>query len=267
MAKTNGDKIIEAFGEAMQIGGRSLQNVFVETLGGQRRRVIDIGHPELACFTIPEKLSQISMQEMTSVFAGNFLSEIHFQKEINIQGKAFLNADFASFSGREYPLIIEKQSGNPLYLPGVGHKNELAIGWVENTLSKSYFLGDNRMVGVKTLSENLKESTLLFSVQKQTSWLPFYNNYLPIFKQVTEVKEGTTDTWEYHLFELAEVTKDKEYLVAENKPPYRILANKKSGEYQPKVVKSKQKAIKSPEELNKLVRFFILDSAVLVEVE
>ena len=270
LAKTDGDKILEAYGEAFEMAGRTLQNVFVETMGGKRRRVIDIGDQKLSCFALPEDLSQISMQDMTSVFAGNLFCEIEFQKERSIEGRTFLLADFVSFSGREYPIILEKESGKPLYLPGVGHKNELAIGWVDDTLRKAFYIGDNRMVGVKTLSENLKESTLLFSVQKLTSWLPFYDNYLPIFKQITEVKESeesSTETWDYHLFELAEITKDKEYVVVEKKPPYRILADKKSGVYRPRLVKSKQKTIKSPDELNKLIRFFIQDSEVLVEVE
>lgn len=96
------------------------------------------------------------------------------------------------------------------------------------------------MVGVKTISEGLKENKLFFSIQKMTSWLPFYNSYLPIFKQVIEVGDNVSDTWDYHLFELREMSKDKEYIAVEKKAPFRILTDKKDIGFQPRIVKSKK---------------------------
>lgn len=277
LAETDGDKIIEIYGSPMQIGNRTLQNAYVETLGGKLRRVIDVNVKSLPCFTLPENLGQISFQDQASVFAGNPLCEIQFLKETRIEEKIFIAADFEAFSGKEYPIILQKDSGMPLHLPGVAHRNELATSWVDYTRSNAFYLGENRMVGVNTISEDLRESKLLFSVQQMTSWLPFYDKYLPIFKQVTEVKDNKTidnkirnnpkENWEYHLFELAELSGDKEYVVVEKKAPYRLLAQKKSGEYLPRIVTSKKKAIKSPEELNALIRFFYNESTILVEVE
>jgi len=277
LAETNGYKIMEIYGSPMQIGSKTLQNAYVETLGGKVRRVIDINVKSLPCFTLPENLGQVSLEDQVSLFAGNPLCEIQFLKETRLEDRVFITADFESFSGKEYPIILEKKSGTPLHLPGVAHRNELASSWVDYTRSNAFYLGENRMVGVNTISEDLKESKLLFSVQQMTSWLPFYDKYLPIFKQVAEVKDNNgidskkssklKESWEYHLFELAELSGDKEYIVVEKKAPYRLLAQKKSGEYFPRIVTSKKKAIKSPEELNALIRFFYTESTVLVEVE
>jgi len=221
----------------------------------------------LSSFTLPDQLGEISYQDMRSVFSANPICEIQFFDELHIEGKTFVNADFASFSGKEYPIILEKETGQPLHLPGVGHRNELATSWIDHTVINKFHLGDNRMVGVKTIGEDLKEGELLFSIQQVTSWLPFFENYLPVFKQVIEVDDDLVEAWDYHLFELAEVTKDKEYVVVEKHPPYRILADKKSSGYQVKIVKSKNKTIQSPEELNAIKRFFKLGSSVLVEVD
>jgi len=97
--------------------------------------------------------------------------------------------------------------------------------------------------------------------------LPFYDNYLPIFKQIIEVSDDLSDTWDYHLFELRELSKDKEYLAVEKNHPYRILADRKNGEFRPRIVKSKKKSIISPDELSSLQRFFYADSGFLVDLE
>ncbi len=266
LATTGGDKIFEVYGAALNIGNKTLHHVFVETLGGNTKRVIDINQKELPCFTLPKNLKQISDQEILSVFAGNFISGIEEDKTV-IDGKEFVSAYFESFSGKHFPVILEKASGQPIHLEGVGHRNELAMSWVEYSLSNTFYLGRNRMVGVRTLTEDLKETELLFSIQQLSSWLPFYDHYLPILKQVIEVKDAMNASWNYHLFELKESAKEKEYIAVEKKAPHRILADKKTGSYHPRIVKGKNKSVRSPEELNTLQRFFYTDTGDLVEVE
>lgn len=266
MAEVNGEKISEIYGETMPIANKTLQNVYVETYGGSVRRVININEKTLSYFTLPTSLKQISDQDSESVFANSFLSEIQFFSEMVLDGKTFISAEFESFTGKVYPIILEKESGIPIHLQGTGHRNELATTWVDHTIKNPFYLGSNRMLGVNTISEDQKEHQLLFSVQKLSSWLPFFNNYLPIFKQVVDAKE-VSNSWDYHLFELREVSKDKEYIAVEKVVPYRILADRKSGQFQPRIVKGKKKSIKSPDELSYLQRIFYADSGTLVEIE
>lgn len=266
MAEVNGEKIAEIYGEAMPIANKTLQNVFVETYGGSIRRVININEKVLSYFTLPSSLKQISDQESQSVFANSFLSEVQFFDETVLDGKTFISAEFESFTGKVYPIILEKETGAPIHLQGTGHRNELATTWVHHTIKTPFYLGSNRMLGVNTISEDQKEHQLLFSVQKLTSWLPFFDNYLPIFKQVVDAKE-VSESWDYHLFELRELSKEKEYIAVEKVTPYRILADRKSGQFQPRIVKGKKKSIKSPDELSYLQRIFYADSGMLVEIE
>lgn len=267
LAESEGQKILEIKSAPMKIGIKTLQNVIVETLGGETRRVIDVNEKNLSCCVLPHSINQFSAQDSPSLFTDNFFCEIHLDDELIIEDRRFISADFAAFSGKEYSIILEKDSGNPLHLPGIGHRHELATTWVDYTLKHLIYLGENRMVGVKTISQDLRENELLFSVQQLTSWLPFYDEYLPIFKQSIHVEDSMNEVWDYHLFELAEVTKDKEYVVVEKHAPYRILADKKSGKFTPRIVKSKSKSIKSPDELNAFIRFFKIDASILVEVE
>ena len=192
---------------------------------------------------------------------------MYFDQEKNIAGKTFIKADFGSVTGKIYSVILDKDSGSPLHLQGLGFRNELASEWLEYTLDNEFFIGENRIVGVKTISEDLKEDELLFSVQQLVSWLPFFDDYLPIFKQIIEVPDNVSETWNYHLIELREISKNKEYIAVEKVAPYRILADKKSGEHQPRIVKSKSKSIKSPEELNAIQRFFSIANGRLVDIQ
>ena len=267
LAEVDGDKVSEIHGSAIPIGNKILLNVLVEKLGGVVKRVININEKSLSYFTLPARLKQVSDQDLPSVFAKNFLTEIKFTEEITLENRKFINALFQAFTGKEYPIILEKESGQPLHLEGLVHRNELATKWVMYTLENKFYLGENRMVGVHTISEDQKENKLLFSVQKLTSWLPFFNNYLPIFKQIIEVDDEISNSWDYNLFELREVSNDKEYLAVEKVAPYRVLVDKKGSDYHPRIVKSKKKSIRSPEDLTALQRFFYVNPGVLVEVE
>jgi|GEM_PF-1782363 len=268
MAQVGDDTLSEVSDNYLPTGNKILLNVLVENLGGLTKRVININSESLTYFTLPINLKQVSDQEVQSVFAGCFISEIFIDKETVVEGKIFVSANFESISGKIMPVILDKSTGLPLHLDGVGHRNELASKWVSYTLEKPLFLGENRMVGVYTIKEDQKESKLLFSVQQLTSWLPFFDKYLPIFKQVVGIELGIKEeSWDYHLFELREVSNEKEYIAVEKVEPYRILADKRGSEYSPRIVKSKKKTIKSPEELTTLQRFFYAESGYLVEVE
>ena len=50
LAETGGDKILEAYGDTFLLAGKTLQNVFVETLGGKKRRAVSYTH-----LTLPTK--------------------------------------------------------------------------------------------------------------------------------------------------------------------------------------------------------------------
>ena len=264
----DGVKISEVYGNAMPIGNKTLINAYIETLGGSSRRVVDISQKVLNFFTLPIDLKEISDQSTPSVFAGNFISEIKFFDEQVINGNTFISADFMSFTGKEYPVILDKKSGWPLHLHGAGHRNELATSWEEYTLQKTFYLGGERMLAVKTLGEDQSENNLLFSIDQMTSWIPFYENYLPIFKHIVDLKEKAGEEHNnYHLFELREASKEKEYLAVEKIPPYRILVDNKSGVYRPRIVKAKKKGIRLTEELKGLLKYFYDDPGLLVEIE
>jgi len=264
LAETENQKIVEKYGDKLGIGNKRLQHVYIETLGGKTRRVIDINKDKLDCFTLPTSLKQMNDQNISSVFAGNYICEIQLSNETRIDGKIFLEAEFETLTGKVNPVILEKETGKPIHLHGLGYRNELASSWISSTLKNRYYLGEHRMIGVKTLNENLKENQLLFSINELSSWLPFYNKYLPIFKKIIDVDDSLSDTWDYKLFELRESAKEKEYIAVEKKAPYRLLADKKSSEYHPRIVKSMVKSIDSPEKLTRLQRFFFADNGILV---
>ena len=236
-------------------------------MAGRIKRVIDINKPSLSIYTLSSSLKEVSDQEKSSVFAGNKLCYISPTENTVIENEEFVNARFEAYSGKEFSLIINKKTGEPLHLEGIGHKNELASSWVTYTLDNSFFLGKNRMVGVKTISEDLKENQLLFSIKKLTSWLPFYDTYLPIFKQIIEIEDSVSETWDYHLYELRESLREKEYVAVEKKFPYRILADKKSNQFFPRIVKSRTKSIRSPEELSTIQKFFLAEKGILTDIE
>jgi len=267
MGVVENDKICTINSNTMHIGNETLLNATVEKLGGTINRVINISNKLISYHTLPNQLKQTSEEDIPSSFAGNYYSEIRYSAVTAIEENSFIHAIFTAFTGKEYSVLLEKESGNPLHLNGNGHRNELATSWVNDTIQNKYHLGHNRMIGVHTLSENLKEHTLLFSVQKQTSWLPFFDNYLPVLKQVINIQEEEGNAREYNLFELREVSKEKEYLAVEKKAPYRVLIDKKGDEYAPRIIKSKTKSIKSPEELTALQRIFSLGTRLLMEVD
>jgi hypothetical protein len=108
---------------------------------------------------------------------------IDFKNKIVIGNKAFYNATFINFLKESMRIILQKENARPLQLDGVGHRNEIVQSFDTSTLTKEYFLSDHRIIGVNYLTEDLKVSQFLFSFKTMSSWLPFYDTYLPIFKK------------------------------------------------------------------------------------
>ena len=120
------------------------------------------------------------------------------------------------------------------------------------------------MMGAVTLNENLRENEILFSYQIMSSWIPFYDTYLPIFKNTVRPEE--MNDWEYQLLEISQISNTKEYIAVEVSRPYRILATYKSNKYRPMIVKSKEKTLRSPEEISNVLKYFTQPNSKLVEV-
>ena len=136
---------------------------------------------------------------------------------------------------------------------------ELVSSFDENTLQKKYHLGEHRIIGSHTLTEELKEKELLFSITTLSNWLPFYDAFLPIFRRIIELKG--TRTWQYYLFELRGIAKTTEYVAVEKKSPYRLFVENRREKPIPKILKSshKIKILKSPEDTYSIREFFLLD--------
>jgi hypothetical protein len=50
-------------------------------------------------------------------------------------------------------------------------------------------------------------------------------------------------------------------------PPHRVLAEKLKGKPIPKIIKSKEKVLKTPEEISAILKFFLDDPGYLMEVD
>ena len=247
-------RVLEALGNPFKLGNINVQNVLLETLGGSKRRTINLDQETLTVHTLSKDLLAYSEQTDPSVFAGCELVAVDYSQPIHIDEKAFYKARFIDYIKEEKSVILQQENGRPLQLDGVGHRNELVTAFDNSTLTKKYHLSEHRMIGVISLTEDLKENQLLFSLKTMSSWLPFYESYLPILKSIIDIEEN--QKWEYHLFELHNLSNDKEYIAVEQNPPFRILAEKVKSKYRPRIVKSKEKVLKSPEEISAIRRFF-----------
>lgn len=246
------------------LGDNTFQNVLIETLGGTKQRVINLNNRELALFHLPLDLKADTERSQTSVFAGNDVEHIDLTKEIVIEQKVFYEATFISYLNDRQQIIIQKENGRPLQFDGLGHQNEIVQHFDPTTLDTAYRLGNHRIIGVSTLSEDLKQNQLLFSFHTMTSWIPFYDNYLPIFRRIKDFDNRTS--WEYHLLEIHTFTNDKEYIAVEQNPPFRILADKTKAKFKPRIIKRKELLLTSPDDVSALRRF-LTNAGHLVVVE
>jgi len=265
IAKSGDRRIVEVLDIPTSIGNHVLQNAQLQTLGGAESRVIDLNKEDIAVFTLPENLKEQPEGNITSSFQGNPILSIDFKKQIKIESERFIIGQFLSFFGNVHPVILQMKNAKPLHLEGAGHRNELVTHLKTVTLEKAYYLGVHRMIGAATLTEDLKENEILFAIDIKKSWLSFYDGYLPILKKVVELTDETD--WEYLLFELREVSKTIEYIAVEKKAPYRVLVEKKRGKPIPKIIKSKEKVLKTPEEISAIRKFFLVDPGYLMEVD
>ncbi len=263
LAKVDALRIVEALGNPTSLGNTILQNVVIQTLGGTKHRVINLNDPNLSIFHLPNDLRAYSEQADLSVFAGNAITKIDFENSIKIDQKYFFNATFISYLKEPKKVILQQDNARPLQLDGLGHRNELVQEFDISTIKKKYFLSEHRVIGVKSLTEDLKVNQLLFSFKTMSSWLPFYDTYLPIFKKIKDFE--SFQHWEYHLFEIHNISNVIEYIAVEQKKPYRILVDKVKSKYRPRIVKSKEIILKSPEEISSIRRFFS-NPGYLVEV-
>jgi hypothetical protein len=264
MATSDGSLITQTESEPYSIGSKILQNVKVQTLGGVQKRVIDLNSESLSIFKLPESMMTYTGGEEKSVFAGIEILSIDYEKIIEIEDRKFITAHFRSYDDELHTVILDQLSGRPIRLDGLGHKLELVTGFALNKDGKNYNIGPHHMVSAITLKEDLKSDELLFSTKIMSSWIPFSDGYLPILKEVVEGTES--GQWNYHLFELRTLSNEKEFIAVEQTYPHRILVKNKGERQEPLVVKSKEKVLKSPDEISIISKLFYNNSGVLSEV-
>ncbi len=265
LAMSKEQRVMRVVEKPFSMGNFVLQNVHLQTLGGSENRVIDLNEEDLAVFTLPKDLLEYEEQTTPSSFHGNPILTIDFKNIIKIADESFLLGNFLSFFGDVHPVYLQLKNGKPIHIEGAGHRNELIIGFNPKTISKDYHIGNHRMLGAYTLTEDLKENELMFAMDNKKSWLSFYDSFLPIMKRVVELEDEAG--WEYLLFELREMASTIEYLAVERVAPYRVLVHKVKGKPVPKIVKSKEKVLKTPEEISAIKKFFLIDPGYLMEVD
>ena len=265
LAICDGKRISKVKEETVKISILVLQKVELLNIGGFEDAIINLNVQDLALFRLPQDMYAYPDQEELSIFSGNLVKDIDFSVQIDIGGHGFYQATFLNYLGQKSPVIISSESGRPMQLLGQGHRLELVKGFDEATMQNEYYLGANRMIGSFTLSEDMKERELLFSVNTLSSWIPFYDTHLPIFGKIIEI-DGLED-WEYILFESREGTNEKEYVAVEKIPPYRVLVEKKAGVQQIKIIKGEEIKLRAPERVSRIKQLFYEDPGYLVELD
>ncbi len=265
LAKSQAKSILSVLGEAQALGSKILQRAEIATLGGHETRYIDLNDADLSIFTLPKDLKSYTEQSNPSLYSENPILNIDFNNQIQIDQHTFVSAQFLSFTDRIEKIILQCSNGEPLHFVGAKHKNELVSFFIEDSLKKEYYLGKNRMIQCQTLDEAGQQQQLLFSLDQLNSWLPFYDSFLPILKNIVEIKDATD--WDYYLFELRERHKENHYIAVEKEAPYRILAERKASNVVPKIVKSSNMLLQIPEEVSALRKLFLNDPGILIQFE
>ena len=265
LAICDGKRIVKVKDDTVKISNLVLQKVELLNIGGSEDAIINLNVQDLELFRLPQDMFAYPEQEELSIFSGNIVKDVDFTEHIEIGEHGFYQATFLNYLGQKSPVMISSDTGRPLQLLGKGHRLELVKNFDEATIQTAYYLGINRMVGSFTLSEDVKERELLFSVDSMSSWIPFYDTHLPIFGKIIEIS-GLED-WEYILFESREGTNEKEYVAVEKIPPYRVLVEKKSGKQQVKIIKGEEIKLKAPERVSRIKQLFYEDPGYLVELD
>jgi len=219
----------------------------------------------LTIFTLPEKLSADPAGISPSLYQSNPLIELDFKHPIKLMGDAFFKGTFLPYHDTPKTVLIQEQSNQPLHLEGNGHKHELVTAFVPNTTIDKYYIGENRMIGAKTLKEDGQEGQILFAFQRKTTWIPFNEAALPVTQNV--VKVNTPGDWDYLLFEVKDVDNTLKFMVVEKQAPHRVLVERKKGKEQPKLLNKKAVLpLKLPKELSQFTKFFVDDPGYLKEI-
>jgi len=245
-----------------KLGPKILQEAWIFSLGGSVKRYIDLNKKDLDVFTLPKSLKSYPEQNKDSIFAGMVITNI-VDDIIKLDGSKFRAAKFLSFSDEYISVILRESNGHPLHIVGAGHRNELVTGF--NNASDISNISSNKVIGTQTITEDFKNSTLLYSLSKNTSWIPFFDTFLPILSRKVTLNESTD--WDYILFQLRESIKESEYIVVEKNKPHRLLVEKKSGTIVPKIVKSSNSLLRIPEEISLIKKLFLDDPGFLVELK
>ena len=246
--------IVEVFGKAHHVGAAVLQNALLKTLGGTKKRVIDLNEASLSTFKLPHDLTSFPDESTPSVFQGNALIELDFLHPLMIEGATFFKGLFLPYDESPRNILIQQINKRPLHLEGANHRNELVTSFNSFTLTNTFYIGHHRMIGANTMLEDGKEGELLFSIEKKKSWLSFKDDFLPIFKKIV-LLENKAD-WNYLLFQIRGNTAESKYIVVEKSEPHRILVEKKKGKEVPKIFGSTDILEDPKEEQTLLERIF-----------
>lgn len=265
IAKIDAQNIIEVFDEPQKIGNSFLQNAHLKTLGGTEKRVIDLTKDELKIYTLPSDLKSNSINDEHSIYRNSPIHELDFSNPITIEEEEFLVGKFIPFREDISSIIIQKSNNRPLQLEGGGHKNEIVTAFNFKTLEAEFFLGKHRMIGTFTLTEDYKKEELIFSFNKQKSWLRFGDEFLPIFKKIVTVQNEKG--WACCLLEIRDSSTKSEFVAVENNPPYRILVKQKGGKPVLKIFKGSDKLPRTPEDVSMMSKWFLGNPGVLKDVK
>jgi len=264
-AYANGQAIVEVHEFPRNVGRKMLQNAILSTLGGTEKRVIDLNATQLSIFTLPKNLSADPANIAPSLYRSNPLISLDFKHPIKMMGEAFLKGTFLPYHDTPKFVLIAQQNNQPLHLEGDGHKNQLVTAFIKGTTTEKYYIGDNRMIGAKTLKEDGQEGQVLFSFQRKSTWIPFNEAALPVTQQV--VKVNTPGDWDYLLFEVKDVDNTLKFMVVEKEAPHRVLVERVKGKEQPKLLDKKAVLpLKIPKELSQVTKFFVNDPGYLKEI-
>ncbi|MEM1124314.1 MAG: hypothetical protein AAGJ18_28000, partial [Bacteroidota bacterium] len=264
-AYADGQAVAEVHEYPRNVGRKMLQNARLNTLGGTEKRVIDLNTEELTIFKLPHNLMADPAGIAPSLYRDNPVIELDFLRPIKIMGESFLKGTFLPYHDAPKSVLIMEHNNRPLHLEGHGHKNQLVTAFLSNTTKEKYYIGENRMIGAKTLNEEGEESNILFSFQKKSTWIPFNDSALPVTQQV--VKVSTPGEWDYLLFEVKDVDNTLKFMVVEKEKPHRILVEKVKGREVPKLLDKKTVLpLRLPKELSNFTKFFVNDPGYLKEV-
>jgi hypothetical protein len=252
IAKVADQNIIDFFAAPQKIDTSFLQSAFLKTLGETEKRVIDLTKDALRIYTLPADLKSSSINEEHSVYKNSPIHKLNFSNPITIGEEEFIVGKFIPFREDISSIIIQKSNNRPLPLEGGGHKNELVTAFNFKTLESEFFLGNHRIIGTFTLTEDYKKEELIFSFQKQKSWLKFGDEFLPIFKQIVTLQNEKG--WACCLFEIRYLSSKSKFVAVENNPPYRVLVKHKGGKAELKIFKGSDKLPKIPEDVSMMSR-------------